>query len=519
MSESNENPHHSLFKANTLDIQDSRTRRHEISIELRKSNKVKQLMKRRNINLNDEDEMEQTKFINSQSPDEIIAAMKSDNEDRQFLGMQLARKILSRELSPPIDVMIERGIVPICVRFLQESRNEMLQFEAAWALTNIASGNQEQTRVVIDHNAVPLFIELIKSPTLNLAEQSVWALGNIAGDSAEARDIVLQHNVIDGILPFVKHETPISFLRNIVWLMSNLCRNKNPSPALGKIQLLLPALREMLLSNDYSVLTDTCWALSYITDNNYMKIQAVIDVGIVPRLIKLLDQNDLRLVMPALRSIGNIVLGTDEQTDSVIEAGVLPVLGMLMEHSRVNVVKEAAWIVSNITAGNPRQIQAVIDSGIFHQVREVLENGDFKAQNEAAWAVTNTTNSVVHTQVVQMIENYGILEPFINMLDAKDPGTITVVQTGVQNLLALAEKLGVIDKFSLMIEEIGGLDKLESLQHNENEEVYKKASEIIDAFFCSNSDDAEKELEPMLADGDVEFQVTEPEAPEGGFMF
>ncbi|XP_043640931.1 importin subunit alpha-like [Drosophila teissieri] len=370
--------------------------------------------------------------INTQV-DEIVAAMNSEDQERQFLGMQSARKMLSRERNPPIDLMIGHGIVPICIRFLQNTNNSMLQFEAAWALTNIASGTSDQTRCVIEHNAVPHFVALLQSKSTNLAEQAVWALGNIAGDGAAARDIVIHHNVIDVILPLINNETPLSFLRNIVWLMSNLCKNKNPSPPFEQVKRLLPVLSQLLFSQDIQVLADACWALSYVTDDDNSKIQAVIDSQAVPRLVKLLQMDEPSIIVPALRSVGNIATGTDQQTDVVIASGALPLLGLLLQHKKSNIVKEAAWTISNITAGNQKQIQAVEDAGIFHQLRHVLEKGDFKAQKEAAWAVTNTTTSGTPEQIVDLIEKYHILKPFIDLLDAKDPRTIKVVQTGLSN--------------------------------------------------------------------------------------
>ncbi|XP_017859998.1 PREDICTED: importin subunit alpha [Drosophila arizonae] len=522
MNKSDANTRQGHYKANTLNMQDSRMRRHEVTIELRKSKKEDQLFKRRNIN--DEDLTSPLKELNGQSPvllsvDEIVAAMNSEDPERQFVGMQQARKMLSRERNPPIDVMISHGIVPICIRFLQHN-NPLLQFEAAWALTNIASGTSDQTRCVIEENAVPHFIALLQSKSLNLAEQAVWALGNIAGDGPAARDIVIQHNVIDGILRLINNETPLSFLRNIVWLMSNLCRNKNPSPPFDQVKRLLPVLSQLLVyQEDIQVLADACWALSYVTDDENNKIQAVVDTNAVPRLVQLLQTDEPSIIVPALRSVGNIVTGTDQQTDVVIAAGGLPKLGMLLQHSKGNIVKEAAWTVSNITAGNQKQIQAVIDAGIFVQIRHVLEKGDFKAQKEAAWAVTNTTTSGTPEQIVDLIEKYKILKPFIDLLEAKDPRTIKVVQTGLSNLFALAEKLGGTENLCLMVEELGGLDKLEALQQHENEEVYKKAYALIDTYFSAGDDEAEKELAPQEVNGALEFNATQPKAPEGGYTF
>lgn len=62
------------------------------------------------------------------------------------------------------------------------------------------------------------------------------------------------------------------------------------------------------------MLTDACWALSYLSDGQNDKIQAVIEAGVCQRLVELLIHTSPAVQTPALRTVGNIVTGDDLQT-------------------------------------------------------------------------------------------------------------------------------------------------------------------------------------------------------------
>lgn len=96
----------------------------------------------------------------------------------------------------------------------------------------------------------------------------------------------LQMNLIFSVLSTVNR---IPMIRNAVWTLSNLCRGKDPPADFSKVVRGLPVLQRLLLYyTDVDVLSDTCWAISYLSDGPNDKIQAVIDAGVCRRLVELL---------------------------------------------------------------------------------------------------------------------------------------------------------------------------------------------------------------------------------------
>ncbi|NXP92080.1 IMA3 protein, partial [Passerina amoena] len=456
-------------------FQTMRRQRNEVVVELRKNKRDEHLLKRRNVpheDICEDSDIDGDFRVQNTSLEAIVQNASSDNQGIQLSAVQAARKLLSSDRNPPIDDLIKSGILPILVHCLERDDNPSLQFEAAWALTNIASGTSEQTQAVVQSNAVPLFLRLLHSPHQNVCEQAVWALGNIIGDGPQCRDYVISLGVVKPLLSFISPSIPITFLRNVTWVMVNLCRHKDPPPPMETIQEILPALCVLIHHTDVNVSDPS--------------------------------QSHLQLLLWFWS--WNVVLNCE----------ALSHFPALLTHPKEKINKEAVWFLSNITAGNQQQVQAVIDANLVPMIIHLLDKGDFGTQKEAAWAISNLTISGRKDQVAYLIQQ-NVIPPFCNLLTVKDAQVVQVVLDGLSNILKMAEEEA--ETIANLIEECGGLEKIEQLQNHENEDIYKLAYEIIDQFFSSDDIDEDPSLVPEAIQGGTFGFNSSANVPAEGFQF
>ena len=550
----------SAFKFNAMTGDEFRRRREETTVEIRKAKREDSLNKRRNLVENAQatqldtsgspaasmgsmgevrgsDEQELTGVELAQRLPNMVQALYSNDLNHQYTAVTEFRKILAKEKNAPIKKVVDCGVVPRFVDILAgrsvmvpdtdaENRSKLLeqmQFEAAWVLTNIASGESEHTMAVVQANAVPMFISMMRHSNPDIREQCIWALGNIAGDGPKLRDYVLQENMMGILLENIvytldNNAQPITTIRNGAWAISNLCRG-TPAPAWSQVVVALPILFRLLQLSDIDTLVDACWALAYMSTENIV-IDEIVKSGVVSHLVPLLGNTTVSIQVPSLRAVGNIVTGAEMQTQSVIDAGALPLLRRLLEHGKTSIVKEACWAISNITAGTPAQIQAVLDANIIPRLIQHLSFSDAKIKKEACWALCNATSAYeVHPEQTKYLVSQGVIKPLCDMLISShhDVRLLLVILDGLSYILAVGEQESLLspedtNRYALDIEEVGGLDTIVSLQDHPDMQIFQKAKWIIDKYY----DGEEDENNQAFVENSFQFS---PAMPGGGFNF
>lgn len=205
------------------------------------------------------------------------------------MGLVGIRKMLSIPNNPPIQDIIDAGLVSEFVKYLDHQLPEF-QFEALWCLTNIASGTSDQALTVVSKGGLVKIISLMENKIQEIQDQAIWTIGNLAGDSAKIRDRIIHQKGYEKLLKlFATSERP-SLIKHCTWAISNFCRTKPPMEySLLKqcIDFIISAIYK--LENDQEFLIDACWILSFMTETHKKSIQKIIDTNILPKLVSFIE--------------------------------------------------------------------------------------------------------------------------------------------------------------------------------------------------------------------------------------
>lgn len=519
------------YMFNDRDDVSNRRRREDQQVELRRQ-RTEELLKKKRASAQQADA--------SSTFTEYRTRLFSESLEEVYNAAFECRTKLSVECNPPIDQVIKADLVPRFVELLQMSAYEHFlaesrtastmqliaktRIESAWVITNVASGSTDQTMIVTEAGAVPHLVAMLGEADDAIIDQSVWALGNIAGDNERMRDLVLQFGALPTIVHLIERykttQAHIKILRNLVWLLSNLSRGRNPPPPEEDLRMSYSVARELIHVNDADVVSDCAWCLSYIVDVNADLTQELIASDVLSRCYSLLhefavilrakpgfvrtDSNSnsvlskigAHAVCPIIRMLGNMSTGTDDATEAVIQTGfpgLFKDIFYLYDNRKLpRIRKEICWLLSNIAAGTDSQRLSIISSDLLGLLIDALMRYELYIRREALFAVTNllyfcAKNSTgyqylpafLDIQLMQALQAYMAAVGNTPELQAQ---VLDAVRYALEAGTKLQAERGENPVTASMVD-IGLVDEIEDLQMSKNSVVVQKSYNIIMNFF------------------------------------
>ncbi|KAK8636080.1 hypothetical protein V6N13_004790 [Hibiscus sabdariffa] len=310
----------------------------------------------------------------------------------------------------------------------------------------------------IQFGVVPRFVEfLARDDFQQLQFEAAWVITNI---SVESTVVVIYHGAVPLLVKLL--ESPRDDIR------------EQTRPALS-------VLKRLICSSDEDVLSDACWALSDLSDGTNDKIQAVIEAGSsIPSSPQSCSSHRWKYCY-----------GDDMQTQCIINHQVLPCPLNLLTNNYKNIIKRnACWTISSITTRNVNHIQAVIDDGIIAPLVYLLRSSELEIGKEIAWAISNATFSTSIEQKEFLVGEGCLI--LCDLLLCSDPRIVIICLEALENILKAGEawkKFGhsrEANLYSLLIDDVGGLEKIEILHGHGNKKIYEMAVKLHETYWVGD---------------------------------
>jgi hypothetical protein len=494
-------------------LEDHRLKREEASVKLRKQNRFEHVAKRRarlvereeeeenaeemiedweehvgmsleEVLLQAEPRLRDTSLPSHQRLNLLLSLFTSASSDLLFSATSTLKKLLGCSNNPPITQVARPEVISKLISLLDGDDRNVI-YEALWCLTNLGYGPSEVICQMMDKGVLPPLCRLINHTDVLVSDSALWVLSNLATEET-ARKRIVESGVIDLCLEIFHSEAPQRKhdYSNLLHLISNLILGSDYPPESHIYTQVLTFVPWAFAQERESIIAKACWICCYIADStDANKLELIIQLGLLPKLMELLLAPSPSIVVPAVRTIGNIAGGNDVQTQAILDLDLLSRLHALLDHSERQVRKDAMWCLSNITAGTIDQTMSVIQHPIMAIALEKMNDIDLEIRREATWAVVNAIGILPFCMILQLSYTR-VIDSLYRSLDYNDAIMLKITLEGLMDLLSKEKEAGETAMLS-RFEELGGLTALNSLMMHPNAFVYKLVSELNRRFFDS----------------------------------
>ncbi|KAJ5071472.1 importin alpha [Anaeramoeba ignava] len=428
-------------KINFQNQQEKRTNSLE---SLRKAKRDLIISKRRKVS---EIKNENFNWKNAQISKEF-SKIEKGNINTQRRSLRKMRKMLSTSTPKTIQIFLSFGIIEILQKYINSADFDIL-LDVLWCITNIASGNTEQTKATLCF--VPNLILYLESMNYKIQEQSCWALSNIAAEES-LRSNLISNGILPSIIQILQNNQNNSLAFNAAFTLSNINRGDNPPVDLLFKYNISQVAKIHLNSTSSGIITEILWMLSYLTTKQ-LYFQQLFEYEISEDLVKIFGMGKREYVIPSLRSLSNICCSNNTRHLSLLlgynsdnQMSLLDSCLKYLTSENLVVKKETTWLVSNILSGTDEQIQSVIsfqnafgETILSSVVNNFLNDGSIEIKRESAYVLMNVWSVPgffqQHFNSLEEIDATFVIQSFLGLLVLEDAKIHQLVLYFLQNLI------------------------------------------------------------------------------------
>ncbi len=423
---------------------------------------------------------------------EICEEIKTPDGGKRLYYVKKIRQLLSAD-TPPIDEIVQTGVIPCLIGFLK-LRDIPLLFETSWVLTNLVSEtNPHSTNMVVATGAVPNLMSLLHIDNEEVRNQAMWALSNIAANTGTHRDLILNAGALPAIVTMVRSAiqkpSRLSLLQLGSWTLGNLCKGE-PPPPFELISPIFSCFSDILgVSDDAETIENIGWTLDELTSTHECR-KALIKTSCLPRLLDKLALDPV-IHVAVFRICGNLAGGSTAQTTAVLNSSFLQISAEILQRPPPNkLLKEICFVISNLAVTS---VNEILNQDFLEHLVPYMDKTSLtiSIKRELMHAVYNTIEKSNKAQLGNMSSTYSIIPRLCNILISGEDDRIVVSLV----LMAIENILSYEPDYSDVMELNGGFDRIESLREGTHS---AKANRIRSRHFQTTI--VRRELRKILKD-------------------